>query len=110
MLNFIWLYARLKKTNDEGSHSTISNSLGHRYRMRFLVPGVHVYRVDRSNYHRDGLDVNTNLFIHKLQNRMNLVLSENKKPRFKNRGFCCGPIKTNGSNLVDLMTKINNII
>jgi hypothetical protein len=25
-----------------------------------------------------------------------MELLENKKPRFKNRGFFCGPIKTNG--------------
>lgn len=31
-----------------------------------------------------------------------MVLSENKKPRFKNRGLCCGPIRANGSNQVDL--------
>lgn len=24
-------------------------------------------------------------------------LYENKKPRFRNRGFCCGPIRTSGS-------------
>jgi hypothetical protein len=30
------------------------------------------------------------------------VLLEHKKPRFKNRGFCCGPIKANGFNRVDL--------
>ena len=65
MWNFIWHCARLKKTNDEGSHSTISNSVGHRYRVRFLVPGIHIHRVDRSDYHRDDIDVNTNLFIHK---------------------------------------------
>ena len=29
-------------------------------------------------------------------------LLENKKPRFKNRGLSCGPIRANGSNQVDL--------
>lgn len=31
-----------------------------------------------------------------------MVLSENKKPRLKNRGLCCGPIRTSGSNRVVL--------
>jgi hypothetical protein len=33
---------------------------------------------------------------------MNLALSENKKPRLRNRGLSCGPIRANGSNQVDL--------
>jgi len=65
MWNFIWHCARLKKTNHERSFSISCNHLGIGYRMRFLVPGVHVHRMDRSDYHRDDIDVNTNLFIHK---------------------------------------------
>lgn len=34
---------------------------------------------------------------------MNMVLSENKKPRLYNRGFCCGPIRTSGLDQVDLI-------
>jgi hypothetical protein len=33
---------------------------------------------------------------------MRMVLFENKKPRFKNRGLCCGPISASGANQVDL--------
>lgn len=31
-----------------------------------------------------------------------MELLENKKPRFRNRGLSCGPIRANGSNQVDL--------
>jgi hypothetical protein len=31
-----------------------------------------------------------------------MELLENKKPRLKNRGLSCGPIRANGSNQVDL--------
>jgi hypothetical protein len=38
-----------------------------------------------------------------------MALLENKKPRFKNRGLCCGPIKANGFNQVDLSYLTNKI-
>ena len=65
MLNFIWHCAGLKKTNHEGSLSNRSNLVGIGNRMRFLVPGVHVYRMDWCSYHRDDYSISINLFIHK---------------------------------------------
>jgi len=40
---------------------------------------------------------------------MTLALSGNKKPRFRNRGLCCGPIRASGPNQVDL-SLVTNVV
>lgn len=65
MWNFIWHCARLKKTNHERSISISCNHLGIGYRVRFLVPRVHVHRMDWCGYHSDDYSISINLFFYK---------------------------------------------
>jgi hypothetical protein len=52
-----------------------------------------------NNNNNKIISKNSHLFL----NYFEKVLSENKKPRLYNRGFCCGPIRTSGLDQVDLI-------